>query len=51
MNDDTIKLLNLEHIEHLIESIETVSSHQMIALHLRLFKSPQTCPSCSHITE
>ena len=51
MNDDTIKLLNLEHIEHLIESIETVSSHQMIALHLRLFKAPQTCPSCSHITE
>ncbi|BCR35529.1 ISL3 family transposase [Mariniplasma anaerobium] len=51
MNDDTIKLLNLEHIDHLIESISSISLEGLIEMHIKLFKSPQTCPNCLNETE
>jgi transposase len=51
MNDDSIKLINLEHIEHLIESISSISLDGQIQMHIKLFKASQTCPSCMKLTE
>jgi len=47
MYDDTINLLQLEHIKHLIESIETRADGLELVIEIKLFKQKESCPVCA----
>lgn len=47
MYDDTINLLQLEHIKHLIESIETRTDGLELIIEIKLFKQKESCPVCT----
>lgn len=51
MNDNTIKLLNLEHLSHRIESIETIYSPLQIRVLIQLKKEMVACPVCGTQTQ
>lgn len=46
MYDDTINLLQLEHIKHQIESIETRTEGSELIIEIKLFKQKESCPIC-----
>lgn len=46
MINDTIKLLSLEHLEHLIETIDVVQNEGTIECHIELKKQALTCKHC-----
>lgn len=46
MNDNTIKMLNLEHLANQIESIETVSDQNKLYFHLKFKRKEHICPLC-----
>ena len=47
MYDDTINLLQLEHIKHLIENIETRTDGSELIIEIKLIKQKETCPVCA----
>lgn len=47
MYDNTIDLLRLNHIKHIIETIETRTQDDTLIIELRLQKQPIKCPLCS----
>ena len=51
MNDNIIKLLNLEHITHRIESIETIHTTVEVKVHIKLKKAMVACPVCETLTQ
>jgi len=51
MNDNTIKLLNLDHISNRLESIETLHSSRELKVIIRLKKELSPCPVCTIETE
>ncbi len=51
MNDNTIKLLNLEHISHRIESIETICQLLQVSVIIKLIRETIPCSLCGVLTQ
>ncbi len=46
MNNDTIKLLNLEHIRHIIKAINVTKNNDKILCYITLLPTDVSCPLC-----
>ncbi|WP_035375962.1 hypothetical protein, partial [Haploplasma axanthum] len=50
MYDNIIKVLEIEHLSHKIESIDAVSTDGIVSFHIKLKKETIPCPLCNGIT-